>query len=414
MSLYTNFDHYDPPIGPDGTPYAFYEALRDEAVENDRFIGWSENYGGFWVVTGWEESQQVQRNPKVFSSTGVTFPPFMTPAGRPLMLAQYDEPEHTKQRRLLTEPFSPSKVLELTEYFRKDTSLLIDRFIASGRVDIVEALAQAVPGRMTAMLIGRPPEDGDVYRTWVHAMAMEVHSNPEAARRHLKDMDDHVAELIADRRKNPGSDLWSALVHAELDGRGLTEEELYDLFIVLLIGGIDNTLYLLSNIFWRLGWDKELRRRMVRTPELLEPAIDEFLRFYSPNMSARIVMEDITIGGAHMKAGQPLVNLHPVANRDPRQFENPDVFIPDRSPNRHFALGLGIHRCLGTHLLRVEASVVTQEFMRRVPEWELDPERKPVWAPGQTGGMASVPIVFPPDGGYPGADWSPAKQISVS
>jgi cytochrome P450 len=414
VSLYTHFDHYKSPIGPDGTPYDFFEALRDEAIETETPIGWSEEYGGFWVVTGWEEAQQIQRNPQVFSSTEVTFPRFGTPGGRPVMLAGHDDPAHMRYRRLLQEPFSPSKAVEMTEYFRKDTNVLIDRFIGSGRVDIVEALTAAVPGRMTAMLIGRPPEDGDMYRTWVHSMAMESHSDPEGARRHLADMDAHFYELLEERRRNPGDDIMSAVIHAEIDGERLTEEELYDFFVILLIGGIDNTVYLLGNMLWRLGWDKELRRRLVRTPDLLEPAIDEFLRFYSPNMSARITTEPISIGGVDMEAGQHLVNFHPIINRDPRQFETPDVFVPDRSPNRHFALGLGIHRCLGTHLVRVEATVVAQEFMRRVPEWELDPERRSVWAPGQTGGMASVPIVFPPDGGYPSADWSPAKQVSVS
>jgi cytochrome P450 len=407
VSLFTNFDHYNPPIGPDGTPYEFFEALRDEAIQTNTPIGWSEVYGGFWVVTGWEEAHQIQRNPAVFSSTEVTFPAFGTPGGRPVMLAGHDDPAHMKYRRLLQVPFSPSQAIAMTEYFRKDANLLIDRFIGSGRVDIVEALTQEVPGRMTAMLIGAPPEEGSMFRTWVHSMAMEVHKDPEGAGRHMRDMDAYWEKLLADRRKNPGDDVMSQVIHAEIDGESLTDEELYDFFVILLIGGIDNTVYLLGDMLWRLAWDKELRRRLVRKPELLESAIDEFLRMYSPNMSARITTEAVEIGGVRMEAGQHLVNFHPIINRDPRQFPNPDVFIAERSPNRHFALGLGIHRCLGTHLVRVEATVVAEEFMARIPEWELDQERPSKWFPGQTGGMASVPIVFPPGGGLPGEGSKP-------
>ncbi|MDQ1735780.1 MAG: hypothetical protein QOH56_2031 [Pseudonocardiales bacterium] len=398
MSLYTQFDHYNTPFGPDQTPYAFYEALRDEAVRTDTPIGWSEVYGGFWVVTGWEESQRIQRNPQLFSSTEVTFPAFKTPDGRPLMLAGYDDPQHLKYRRLLQTPFSPAQALGMTEYFRKDTNLLIDRFIDSGRVDVVEVLTRQIPGRMTAVMLGRPAEDGDRYRTWVHAAAMQVHTDPEGAAKHFKDMHDHVTELIEERRRSPGDDVFSGVVNAEIDGERLTDAELRDFFLALLIGGIDNTMYLLADIIWRLAWDKELRRRFSRSPQLIEDSIDEFLRFYAPNFSARITTEEVTIGGVTMQPGQHVVNFHPIANRDPRQFEYPDAFIPNRSPNRHFALGLGIHRCLGAHLIRVEASVVTQELIKRIPDWELDPDRSPRWISGQTGGMASVPIVFEPGG----------------
>ncbi|MCU1500304.1 MAG: cinA, partial [Acidimicrobiales bacterium] len=201
---------------------------------------------------------------------------------------------------------------------------------------------------------------------------------------------------------------------SEIDGERLSDEELQDFFIALLIGGIDNTVYLLANMLWRLAWDRELRRRLVRRPDMLETAIDEFLRFYSPGIVCRLVTREVTVGGATMAPGDHVVVFHPIINRDARQFEYPDVFVPERSPNRHFALGLGIHRCLGMHLLRVEARVVAEEFMRRIPEWELDPERASRWSPGQVGGMASVPIVFPPGGGRPDEGWAPGRPLELA
>jgi cytochrome P450 len=393
VSLYAQYDHFNTPLGADGTPYEFFEALRDEAVETDTPIGWSEVHGGFWVATGYEAMREIQKNADVFSSRGVNFPPLGLPDDRPLMLAGIDEPAHGKYRRLLQEPFSPSQALAMKDHLRKDTNYLMDRFIDEGRVDVVEALAQAVPGRLSAMIVGRPPEDGDIYRTWVHAIVMH-HVDPEGSAKQLQDFEAHFAELLADRRSNPGDDVFSLVVKAEIDGERLTDDELKDFFIALLIGGIDNTVHLLGNMFWRLAWDKELRRRLVAKPDLLGTAVEEFMRMYGPAQAGRIANESITVAGVEIMAGQQVQMVHPIANRDPRQFEHPDVFIPERSPNRHFALGLGIHRCLGAHLVRTEAQIVTEEFLRRIPDFELDPDRSSKWSCGQVAGMTSVPIVF--------------------
>lgn len=137
---------------------------------------------------------------------------------------------------------------------------------------------------------------------------------------------------------------------------------------------------------------------MIRHPELLGTAVDEFMRYYSPAGSARYVERDVTVGGVDLTAGQTVMGLYHLIHRDPRQFANPDVFIPDRSPNRHLGLGAGIHRCLGAHLVRVEAMVVVAEVLKRLPEFELDGARPPVWLAGQAGGLTSVPVTFHPGG----------------
>jgi cytochrome P450 len=413
MGFFDQYYHYDSPIGTDGTTYEYYEAFRDWAVENDQQVGWSEKEGGFWVVVGYEAGMEVFQNPGAFTNRESTFPVYGTPDGRALMLAAYDEPAHSKYRKLVQGPFSPRKAAELAEVLRATTNDLIDRFIADGRVDIVDVLANEVPSRATAIILGLPPEQGDVYRTWTHAMAQQQHTDPAGAAIKMAEMDDWFATLMEDRKRTPGDDVLSGVLQAEVDGERLTDQEVHDFFVVLLLGGIDNTTKLLSNFFWRLSWDKELRRRLISHPDLMHTAVDECLRYYSPAMAVRVVGDEpVTLHGCEMKPGQFVVQHCPIMNRDPRQFEHPDVFIPERTPNRHVALGMGIHRCLGAHLLRIEARVAAEQLLRRIPEFELDPDGETAWLRGQVSGMEHVPIVFAP--GEPEAQAGEAGRLAAS
>lgn len=393
-SLYTGFDHMSPPIGPDGTPYEFYEALRDEATVAP--VGWSEAHNGFWLVAGYDECWHIMQNTDAFSNDAVTFPAYETGEKNKLMLAGMDEPLHKKYRSLVAAPFSPAKVAEFGTVTAVMTNQLIDSFIAEGRADVAKAVGDDVPGRVTAILLGLPEEDGDTYREWTFAMAHLFFTDPEAAGAIVGEMHQYFVAALEERKRNPGEDVLSLVIRSELDGERLTDEELLGFFIVLLIGGIENTARLINDGLWRLAWDVELRRRLIARPELIPTAVDELLRYYTPAPVGRLVLEDITVGGVDMKKGQIALTMLPVANRDGKQFPYPDVLIPDRTPNRHIALGTGIHRCLGIHLLRVEAVAAFTEFLRRVPEFELDRERPAVWSTGQVAGMAEVPIVFPP------------------
>jgi cytochrome P450 len=261
---------------------------------------------------------------------------------------------------------------------------------------------------------GLPVEDAHLYRKWTHAVSQIGVHDPEAVKGEFEELDAYVAERSAEWRSRTGDDYITMVGREELDGAPVDAEDFRDLFLSLIMGAVDNTFYMLSTIFWRLGWDKELRRRLVRRPELIPLSVDEFLRMYSPAYSGRLVKERMEIGGITLEPGQQIVLAHAIENRDPREFPNPDVFIADRSPNRHFALGLGVHRCLGMHILRVEAQVTVEEFVKRIPEWELDPEGAPKWYAGQVGGMMEVPIVFPPGGGHPEADWSPGRPLAAA
>jgi cytochrome P450 len=311
-----------------------------------------------------------------------------------------DEPEHKKYRGLVVQPFSPRQATDTEDELRRSTNELIDAFIGNGSTDVAKSLCYEIPGRITALSLGLPQGDGDRYRQWTDAMAHLFTTDPEGAAAIVGEMHEYFSAAIDEKRRNPGDDIISLVIQSELDGERLTHEELMGFCIVLLLGGIENSVKMLSTALWRLAWDVELRRRIIDKPEMMNTAVDEFLRYYTPAGVGRVVLEDTEVAGVKMKKDQIAFMMLPCANRDPRQFPYPDVLIPDRAPNRHLSLGTGIHRCIGTHLLRVEGRVVLTEFLRRLPEYELDRNSTSVWATGQVTGMIEVPIVFPP--GEPG------------
>lgn len=409
--MFADFDHHHLPLGPDGTAFEYLEQLRDYSVETEQQIGWSNAHGGHWVVVGYEAAHEIFRNHEAFSSAQALLPHYRTPGGRRLMWAEMDEPDHAQYMESVRSTFSPKSVERLAEMLRATTNDLIDEFIEAGAVDIVKGIANEIPARMTAITLGMPPEEGDQYRGWTHAMGHYLFAGEGAGSDELAAMDSYWEAMLADRKRNPGDDLISVLLNSSVDGRPWTDEEIYDSWVMLLIGGIDNTRNLLASALWRLSWDRELRRRLLARPNLMPLALDEFSRYYAPSMTAQILAKEVTVQGVHMQPGQMLLFALPVINRDPRQFTNPDIFIPDRSPNRHLTLGMGIHRCLGAHLVKVEARVALEEMLRRIPEFELDPTQETSWMQGQTCGLDSVPIVFPPGGG---STWTTRRRWEVA
>ncbi|MGH7839359.1 MAG: cytochrome P450, partial [Candidatus Binataceae bacterium] len=363
-------------------------------IEADRPIGWSEKHGGFWIVAGYAEVAEAMHNTTAFSNDAVTFPSYgMTER---LMLAGQDDPEHKRARLLVNEPFSPGKVADFTRMLRENVNALIDGFIENGRADVAKIVGDPVPAILTALILGLPAEHGPRFFKWTWAMSHEFLSDPAAAAPKIKEMYAYFEDVIEDRRRHPGADVLSRVVHAKIDGDSLNHEELLGFCTVLLLGGIDNTSKLIASALWRLAWDIELRHRLTRDRQIIPTTVDEFLRYYTPAGVGRLLKEDISLGGVTMKRGQYAMLMAPIANRDPRIFPYPDTFIADRSPNKHLGLGAAVHRCLGAHVLRVEARIVIEEFLTRIPEFELDRTRTPRWTCGQVSGMGSVPIVFEP------------------
>jgi len=393
-ALYAGYDHLDPPIGPDGTPCAYFEEFRDAQIATKQPVGRSEKHGGFWVVTGFPECEQIIKDVDGFSSAGVIFPKYAVT--EPLMLAEQDEPDHMRARRLVNVSFMPRSVQQYGDEVMRSVHELMDGFIEDGKADVGRILADPIPAIVTALIMGLPAEDGPLFDYWTSAITHEFLNDPKAAQPKIEQMYAYFEKNIARRKVEGGTDVLSSVINAEVDGDRLTHRELLGFSTVLLIGGIENSAKLIGSALWRLGWDVELRRRLIRHPERMASTVDELLRYYSPGTIGRIVRRETTIAGHTMKVGDQVMLALPIANRDPREFPNPDAFITDRTNNRHLALGTGLHVCLGGHLIRMEARLVISEFLKRIPEYEIDASAPLKWTTGQVGGMSRVPIRFKP------------------
>jgi cytochrome P450 len=280
MSLFTTFDHYNTPIGPDGTPYEYFEMLRDEAIADQRPIGWSEAYGGFWVVAGWPESRAIHENTIAFSNVATTFPPYSTPSGRPFMMSGQDEPEHSHYRKMVQTPFSRPRAAKQIDQLREIANLLIDQVAGRDRIDLCNITDQ-MPGFAFCAVAGLSMSDAPKFHRFVHGMVGGA-LDPEGAAADMRAMQDYWNALVEERRGKPAEGLLGEIINTQYDGKYLDEGELLDFFTVLLLGGFDNMLRFFGNAFYRLSCDRELRRRLARQPELIPAAVDELFRLDGP------------------------------------------------------------------------------------------------------------------------------------
>jgi cytochrome P450 len=205
----------------------------------------------------------------------------------------------------------------------------------------------------------------------------------------------YFAKFIAERRQQPGKDLISVLIGAkDHNGEPLTDFAIHGALRLLLMAGIDTSWSAIGSSLWHLAKHPYDRARLIAKPELMSFAIEEFLRAYSPVTAGREVMGETVIDGCPVKPGNMVLLAFPAANRDPAVFPNPDKVILDRKENRHAAFGLGIHRCIGANLGRLEMKVALEEWLKRIPEFALDPDAKPRWSAGQVRGPRELPVIF--------------------
>jgi cytochrome P450 len=380
----TDFDHLDARWISD--PFPIWQDLRTRCP-----IAHTERFRGVYFPSRYADVRAVAYDPEHFSSRRVIVretPPPRIPA--PPITS--DPPEHRPARMLLLPAFTADAIRRLEPRARALANELIDTFVARGHADAAVEYAQEIPVRLIAHLLGLPESDGNLYRRWIKMVLEDGITDIDAAIKASEEMQAYFMTYVEERRPAPGDDLISYLLKARSNGQPLSNENLIGTLRLLLIAGIDTTWSGIGASIWHLASVAEDRRRLVREPGLMPTAIEEFLRAYAPVTMAREVVRETKINDCTFKPGEMVLLSFPAANRDPAMFPDADRVIIDRQHNRHAAFGLGIHRCIGSNLARLEMTVAVEELLKRIPEFTL---AGPVtWSEGTVRGPRQLPIRF--------------------
>jgi cytochrome P450 len=274
--------------------------------------------------------------------------------------------------------FTPAAIAKGEAKVHAIADKLLDDVQSQGRLDFMDDYAGPIPAIMTMQLIGTPEEEWRRFSQPFHEMIFRegFDEDPTKQERLLEEIlwiTQRFNELLEERRARPKGDILTHLTLAEVDGRPLTDDECLKILMLILVGGVDTTTMAIGNALAYLDRNPDRRRELVSRPELLDSAVEEFLRYEAPQqMLARTAKIDCEIGTQKIRAGDRVQICWASANRDPAAFDRPDEVIFDRESNRHTTFGIGAHRCLGSHLARLELRVALEHVLRRIPNYEID------------------------------------------
>lgn len=352
------------------------------------------------LVTHHDEVMDTLRDPERFSSD---MDAVQMGNVRPLIPLQIDPPDHLKFRKLLDPLFAPREVARLEDEVRRLTNELIDEFVDDGRVELNEAFAVPLPCTIFLALLGLPQDDlprflrlkDDIIRP----AGLATREANEVRRRTAQEIYDYFEPVIEARRSQPRDDLITRLVDADVDGYRLMNEDILDICFLFLIAGLDTVTATLTCSVAYLAEHPEHRRELVDDPSLIPAAIEELLRWETPVPGvARVCRRDTEIDDVPVSAGTRVTVMIGSANTDGAEFEAAETVDFHRDGNRHLAFGGGIHRCLGSHLARLELRVALEELHRRIPDYELEPGTELQYAEALRT-VEHLPLVFGSAGG---------------
>ncbi|HEX4818225.1 MAG TPA: cytochrome P450 [Nonomuraea sp.] len=380
------FDLFSPPAGEN--PFTVYDDMRRHCP-----VARSERLGGYWIATRYEAVEDVARNPALFSSVSISVPKDAFGADlaeRPPITL--DPPQHGPFRRRLLPAFGPRQIRALEPLVREHARALLETIVPLDRCDAAAAYAKKIPSQFMARMMGcaddRKEELGERMRALLDANDLEETKSAMAETRVFLD------ELIAERRANPRDDLVSCVLSAEIDGRRLTHTELIGSLVLIITAGIDTTWSAIGSSLWHLARHPEDRARLVADPKLIPVAVEEFLRAYSPVQIARVVTRDTCFHGVDLAKGDSILMGIPSANRDPASFPDAGHVDLGREVNRHLAFGVGIHRCIGSSIARMEMRTALEEWLRAIPEFSLAPGAAVTWSTGHVWGPRKLELVL--------------------
>ena len=385
----TDFDHTDDVWAAD--PYPMWDDLRRECS-----VAHTARYGGAWLPTRYDDVAAIAYDTERFTSRSVVMsefrpPGWLAPAGIAPPISS-DPPYHKDARRMLLPLFSPQAVDKLEPSTRAYCEELIEALRGRDVVDGATRVRPAHPRAGHRQHVGLPESDADVFRHFVNHVLEGVALPLEQRAEGMIPLFGYPQGHIEDHIATPRDDLITFLLESELDGHKLDPFQVGRTIGLLLIAGIDTTWSAIGASLWHLAKTPGDRERLVAERELLPVAIEGLLRAYAPVTMARLVRQDTNWNGCPMKADEWVLLSFPAANRDPNAFDRADQVIIDREENRHAAFGLGIHRCVGSHLARMELRVAVAAWLDAFPTFHLADPDAVRWSAGQVRGPRRLPI----------------------
>lgn len=390
-------DPFSPALRAD--PYPVLRAIREQDP-----VHWMETARG-WLITRYDDVSGLLRDPRISADRTPMSVDASWRRGSEIQrwlessLLGLDPPEHTRLRKLVNRAFTPRVVEPMRDRIAAITDELLDARAADGRMDVIADLAEPLPVRVIADLLGVPREDQSRFAGWSSALgaAFDIafeKATIDAADRAVLEMRTYFRRLLDARRREPRDDLLTALVQAEEEGDKLSEDELYSFCIILLAAGHETTMNFIGNGVLALLEHREQLDRLIAAPELVDGAVEELLRYDAPpQATTRRAVEALELGGKRIREGDLLVLSLAAANRDPARFPDPDVLDIGRADNRHLTFAVGPHFCVGAPLARLEGSIVFTRLVQRFPEIRFDPDRPyERRATGTVRGLRSLPV----------------------
>lgn len=362
-------------------PHAVFSRLRENfPVAPAMFVGWP-------VVSRYSDVVWALRHPEVFSSEMDLELGLGTE--RPMIPQQIDPPEQTRYRKILDHRFSRKRMAVMEPEIRRHANELIDKFVDEGEVEFNQAFAVPLPCTAFLHLMGLPTEHLKLFLELKDGIIRpkappgDIEKARELRAASGKRIYDYFGKLIDERTAQPLDDMMTYLVSAEVDGRKLSREEILDICFLFLLGGLDTVTASLGCSIAYLAANPRQRRKIVESPALVPGAVEELLRWETPVMIVpRVAKRDVTIAGVEIVAGSVVNLLLGAADTDGEEFEGADQVDFERERNRHVAFGAGPHRCLGSHLARLEMRVALEEWHRRIPHYEIKPGEVAKYSPG--------------------------------
>ena len=375
-----------------GDSHAAYRWMRaHEPVFRDR--------NGLAAASTYQAVIDAERQPELFSNAGGIRPD--QPA-LPMMI-DMDDPAHLLRRKLVNAGFTRKRVKDKEESIGALCDALIDAVCERGECDFVRDLAAPLPMAVIGDMLGVLPEQREMFLKWSDDMVsfLSSHVSPDDMQVSLDAFtayNEFIRDIVARRRDEPTEDLVSVLVHAEVDGDRLTDDEIVQETLLILIGGDETTRHTLSGGTAQLLRHPDQHARLVADLGLLPNAVEEMLRWTSPvkNM-CRTLTADTTFHGTQLKQGEKIMLLFESANFDEKVFDDPESFSIDRYPNNHMAFGFGTHFCLGNQLARLELTLMQERLLKRLPDMELASGAElPLRPANFVSGLEAMPVRFAP------------------